>query len=357
MSVQSDLDPSHSNSGTEDVGWLLDRVEALSRGPNGYQEAWNNNDDPVGELFKGDFVTWVAFYATKLAVYSPTHFCNKSMLKRKFDALIKSDTENQEKIARQLRVAIKDPLLQKLRQWQARLGMPGTQTNHSNEERLSNTGVADNHADDNAQAPVPIARSTTPGLQLHHNPETISINRATVEEHALYGASLHETSHLCPSYLAGAVRRVPHPVHHNLSAGIGMAYPNGAVGAKFGYSMGIEIRANKIDHIASNLFGAHFEIDDDGTRYLCLPGGTTVLPNPSITLSGCRMDAILPTFGLEIYKAVIAGPMYQDDAQQVLEHTRAVKMVVSHRSAEYATIILSLGLMQGTFIADRLYNM
>ncbi|KAK1975588.1 hypothetical protein LZ30DRAFT_605288 [Colletotrichum cereale] len=119
--------------------------------------------------------------------------------------------------------------------------------------------------------------------------------------------------------------------------------------------MAIEIRANKIDHIASELFGAHLETNAE-TRCLCLPGGTTVLPNPSITLSGCRMDAIPLMFGPEIYEAVIAGPMYQDDAHQFLQHTAAVTMLVSQQSAEHAILFLSLGLMEGTFIANRLYT-
>lgn len=226
-------------------------------------------------------------------------------------------------------------------------------------QRLSNSGITTNNAedtedaDDTEEAPDAVA-DTAPVLQLHHEPESTATNQTTVEAHTLYGASLLETSRLCPSYLAGAIRRVPHAVHHTLSAGIVMTYPNEAIAGRIGYQMALEVRPNKIDHIASELFKAHFETDG-GLRYLCLPGGTNVQPNPSITLRGCRMDAILPMFGPEINDALMASPMYQDDARQVLPHTTAVTMVISSQSTEHAVIFLSLGLMEGTFIANRLY--
>ncbi|KAK1975587.1 hypothetical protein LZ30DRAFT_345626 [Colletotrichum cereale] len=135
---QADIEPSHSDSGTEDVDWLLNRVEVSTRGPNGFQEAWKNNDDPAGEAFKVDFVTWIAYYATKQAVQGSSTFTNKALLKRRFDALITSDPENQQKIARQLKIAIKDPLHSKLLQWQhIRLHMPATQTDHADKNSQS----------------------------------------------------------------------------------------------------------------------------------------------------------------------------------------------------------------------------
>ena len=69
---------------------------------------------------------------------------------------------------------------------------------------------------------------------------------------------------------------------------------------------------------------------------------------------GCRHDIIPSIFGLETYNAVIASPAYRLEAKEGHETTECISMVISQASNEVAVIFLSLGLREGTLIADKL---
>ncbi len=119
--------------------------------------------------------------------------------------------------------------------------------------------------------------------------------------------------------------------------------------------MALMVTNNKVQRIAKELFGAELEINA-GLRYVCLSAETKVLPNPLFTLQGCRLDVISPMFGDETACAIMASLLYQEDIKQGHEHTDCVSMVISHQAVDGATLYVSLGLMEGNEIRDKLYG-
>ena len=119
--------------------------------------------------------------------------------------------------------------------------------------------------------------------------------------------------------------------------------------------MSIEVTENKVEHLADKLFGVHLETNA-GLRYLYLPRGAKVLPNPNFTLRGCQHDTISPFFGPETYRAITANPYYQDEVKQGYDYTDCVSMLISQRASEGATFLLSLAPMEGTVIKNKLYE-
>lgn len=119
--------------------------------------------------------------------------------------------------------------------------------------------------------------------------------------------------------------------------------------------MTIDIMDNKVEHLASVLFGVHLETNA-GLRYVYLPGGAKILPNPNFTIRGCLPDQIRSTFGSEIHHGIVANPDYQDEVKQGYSRTDCVSMLISQEASNGATFLLSLAPMEGTEIKNRLYD-
>lgn len=169
-------------------------------------------------------------------------------------------------------------------------------------------------------------------------------------------ASLAEAIHLFPPYLSGAVKRIPDTVNENaLVAAIAMTFPAAQATKRFGCHMTLDITENKVEHIARELFHAHLETTE-GLRYVCLPGGAKVLPNPHFTLRGCRHEIILPIFGPETSGAIMASPVYREEFRQGRNCTDCVSMVISHGAHDGGSIIVTLGLREGALLKDKLYH-
>lgn len=119
--------------------------------------------------------------------------------------------------------------------------------------------------------------------------------------------------------------------------------------------MALDITSKKVEHMAKELFGVHLETTA-GLRYLLLPDGAKVLPNPKLTIRGCRMDLIAFRFGTETYNALTANPAYQDEVMEMRDRTDCVSMVISQGASDGATLLLSLAPMEGTTIRNILYE-
>ena len=208
----------------------------------------------------------------------------------------------------------------------------------------SGAGVSHSPLNDSAPEPELVPRSLNTSEYFSHG------------THVLVNASLEDTSRLFPPYLAGAVRRVPDTSSEDsLAASIAMIFPDYPSTDKFGCQMTLEITANKVEHIGREMFQAHIETTA-GLRYVCLPGGAKIVPNPQVTIQGCRHDVILHNFGTETFHAISANPAYKDEIKQGRDHTDCVSMVVPHAAHEGALILLSLAPREGTLIRDRLYK-
>lgn len=182
-----------------------------------------------------------------------------------------------------------------------------------------------------------------------------SLDYVAEDKHVLVNASLAAAIGLFPSYLASAIRRIPDPRNENAwVAAISMTFPSPPFIDRFGCQIALEVTENKVQHIAKELFDAHLETTA-GLRYFRLPSGAKILPNPKSTLRGCRYDSISPMFGLEISGAIIAGPVHQDDIKKGNDSADCVSMVISHQANDGAVIYVSLGLLEGTQIKEKLF--
>jgi len=138
-----------------------------------------------------------------------------------------------------------------------------------------------------------------------------------------------------------------------MAAAISMTFPN----AWFkGCQMSLEIKANKIEHLASVLFpNVHLETTA-GLRYVCLTGISRVLPNPNLTLRGCPHKIIRSVFGADTADGLAASPEFQEEVRQGHDYTDCVSMVVSQRAEDGAFLFISLGVREGVYIRGKLYG-
>jgi hypothetical protein len=183
----------------------------------------------------------------------------------------------------------------------------------------------------------------------HHNPDSFAET-----EQILVNASLAETTKLYPPYLSSAVRRIRDPANPNeFVAAISMKFADSQMNIKTDCEMALEIAANKVEHMAMELFNAHLETIE-GLRYIYLPGGAKVWPNPNLTLQGCKRDVVSSMFGSETSNAIMVTHAYQMEVKQGLDRTDCISMEISQGADTAGLVFLRLGLGEGSLIAKRL---
>ena len=140
---------------------------------------------------------------------------------------------------------------------------------------------------------------------------------------------LQRPQRFSPPTSQGGIKRGPEAGNKTLLvARISMIFPLAPVAyQKPRVVMTIEIMDNKVEHLASVLFGVHLETNA-GRIYVYLPGGTKILPNPKFTIRGCQPDQICSTFGSEIHQGIVANPDYQDEVKQGYSRTDCVSMLI-----------------------------
>lgn len=407
-------EPEHPDTAGPDE-WLISRIRDIQRSPkaNEIKEAYlNDHEDTVGLVFKeAGVVPWMTYHCAKVYSKSSARSTAHTALRENLKRLQNSSKQHQQETAQRVLQHLPLYLQKRIESWhkaamtktttgqsagralradrshsavlQATDGdddMPSTPnsataddviTKHQRKRRRESStplpcccvltcGAPDTDVNDE---PTPENTDRRPSV---HHPTLVEAqdvantletsNKITDNSHVLYDALLSETSRLCPVYLAGAIRRI-HSISRDgtLRASVSMTFPNEITGLRVGCQMCIEIEPNKIDHIASELFEAHFETDGS-LRYLCLPGGSKVFGNPSTFLRGCRLGSIMPMFGAQLTNAISASPMCLDDYKRGHHHTDAVSMVVFCEAQKPATLMLSLDLKHGTDIANKIYK-
>ncbi|KJZ69061.1 hypothetical protein HIM_11544 [Hirsutella minnesotensis 3608] len=317
---------------SNDVAWLLDRVSSLERAPKGLLEAWQSAQQAEPNSTTRIFLdqnkfAWLAYHLSKVASDQTTHFTGQKSLRQKISDLegkpLAARVSVALKVANELGYDVKD----KIERW-------WTTTN-----RLR-AGKRRRVPSEDRRSPSP-ARSCRSSSAVPRDPllahSSFDAAQYVAEyEHVLVNASLAGSIQLFPPSLSDAIRRVSHPRKDDvLVASISMSFPN--VRSNFGCQMVLDIVENKIDNLARDLFDARLETTA-GLRYLCLPEGAKILPNPNVTLRGSRHDVIPAILGTEITSAIAASPAYQDDLRQLRARTDCVWMVISHKANDKAEL-------------------
>lgn len=365
------------NSQPELVTLLLNQIKDYEgeRGPKNLSQSWQKThqaeEDSTARLFleEGKFPAWFAYFLAKNGAENSGHFTGKADCRRLIAGLEKVSAENRKLLAKRVASNIPPQVKERIQHLENRVVKTlqnDSMTQQSNKRRR--TTDSSSYPDTSVGLSTPTATSSGAAAynspldhstqeQVLANPSFDSSDYFAEDKHVLVNASLVETTDLLPSYLSAAIKRNPDPSTMNrFVAAVALTFPNAPVTDKFGCQMTLEVTENKVEYIARELFGVHLETTA-GLRYVYLPGGAKVLPNPTITLRGCRYDTPESIFGPETYNAITASPAFQDDIKRSRDRTDSVSMLISHEAREGAVIFASLGPREGTLIKNKLYKL
>jgi len=119
--------------------------------------------------------------------------------------------------------------------------------------------------------------------------------------------------------------------------------------------MSLDVRERNVEQLAMALFSVQVE-SVGHARYVILPGGVRLTPNPEVTLKGVLDEAIIHVFGSEIHGAITACRMRKKELEEGSPVTECVSMILTGSPDEGAIINLSLGLKGGAQIRKKLYT-
>lgn len=120
--ICSDDNHHQVDDSSNDVQWLLDRVNIFERSPKGLLEAWQlaqqSRPNSTTRIFfyQGKFA-WLAYHLSKAAADQPTHFTGQSHLRRKISDLEKNSSAYRTSIAEKLEAELGSDVRDKIKRW------------------------------------------------------------------------------------------------------------------------------------------------------------------------------------------------------------------------------------------------
>ncbi|KAK4107116.1 hypothetical protein N656DRAFT_683942, partial [Canariomyces notabilis] len=285
-------------------------------------------------LDAGGFAAWFAHFLTKRAAKGATHFDGQAACNQMLETIDKIPLEARKLLAREVAAAIPSDTIAKF---------------HQVFEKVSKPNQINTVTVPQKRAPATLSTDAiTSGASMLAEQSSSRFN--------LGNPPVLRVSALFPTFLAGAIRRYsPNGGGSAWTAAITMSFPDiSSFGNKIGSMMSLEITSNKVERLASMLFGAGIESTDEN-RYLIQATGLRVIPCPDLVLRGCRRDVISEVFGHDVETAIKASPGYREEAEQGNPLTECVTMTVSHRAKDGAVINLSLDQKEGVRVRMKLY--
>lgn len=186
----------------------------------------------------------------------------------------------------------------------------------------------------------------------------ISLNNLSVtprqEHEVLENASLQGIADVFDEYMCGAIRRdtVRSGGTTSLKAAVTMVFPYpGLVDCL----MSLAIHQNEVECLAMALFNVRVESVGE-VRHAVLNERVRLTPNPEITLKGVLDEAIIRVFGPEIHRAITASRMRKKELEEGNYVTECVSMILTSSSGEGAIINLSLDMIGGARIQNKIYT-
>ncbi|KAK5043474.1 hypothetical protein LTR84_011968 [Exophiala bonariae] len=342
------------------------QLKENERLPNGYLQSWQDvqkaAQDSTARLFldAGGFNAWLAYILVKQNAEKQSHFRGKAAFSTLINELEATPAEYRKALAGAVASSTETRVRDRMQNVYEKLIKESQNDILQQNKRRRTTDCEGSLPTTSGDMPSPPAASSSAVyLSIDRSPQGqrlvyLSSDMFTGTEQEVVNGSLAEIGKFFPPYLSKAIRRIQDPSNENaFVATISMTFPDARVTTMIECQMALEITANKVEHMAKELFNAHLETTE-GLRYICLPGGARVVPNPKFTLRGCRHDIISSMFGLETYAAVMASPPYQVEAKLGHDTTECISMVISQGANDVAIVFLSLGLREGTLIADKL---
>lgn len=230
---------------------------------------------------------------------------------------------------------------------------------YSNPHAVSDEGIQnlDSAGDSISENRDFVDESTRPEIALSSFPPSDTVRgqqTAFSHRNVIVNAPLEGVSKVFPEYWCRAIRRVREG--ESWKAAITMEFPKFAL---VDCVMMLEVNANEVEYLVKSLFGIAME-SVGGVRHLLMGQGvrlTSNTSNPEITLKGVPDQRVIEEFGSDVYSALEAGAMYEQELHvRKIPVTECVSMIFTSKSDEGAFINLCLDLKGGLGIRDKLYS-
>ncbi|KUI64466.1 hypothetical protein VM1G_00658 [Cytospora mali] len=349
-----------------DVELLLEAIKGRQKLPRAFATALQLITEAGKETTERIFFdyggpsAWAAYKLTKRSADCTGHVSGKGKRQRLITRLEGSTVESRQRLARELAVAIApservriERILKSIKR--ARRRADGRD---SSVESLQSTGYQVD-AVDNQTASIPPTPNRPSAPPSYCQPRPSNNREAALapaeifssNQHVLADASVSACMQLFPTYLAGAIRRNLKMDNTFVAAAVAIALP---YRQWTGCMMRLEVISSKVNHIAWELFGAQLEVDK-GYRYIYLPGGSRVAPDPRLVLKGCRFSPLRQFFGTQVAEAILATRLCQRDIQEGRDQTSCISMTLTSDLDGSAEIYILLRLKEGALLRDKLY--
>ncbi|KAH8674388.1 hypothetical protein BGZ60DRAFT_513784 [Tricladium varicosporioides] len=190
----------------------------------------------------------------------------------------------------------------------------------------------------------PNSPTTIPGIPLND-----PVQQHKVLEHAsLQGIADVFNKYIC-DVIKGEIFHINGTTY--LKAAITMTFPQWAI---LDCVMSLVIHESKVEDLAKALFNVQV-VSERNVRYLILPGGVRVTPNPDLTLKGVPDQAIIHVFGLEVYAAVAASSLREQELVEGVKLAQGVSMILPKNSSDKGVVNLTLGIKGAVQIRNKIY--
>ncbi|KAL2275987.1 hypothetical protein FJTKL_01395 [Diaporthe vaccinii] len=332
---------------------LVEIIEGRQKFPRALSiallEVEEASHETTGRIFYdcGGPTTWASYFQTKWAIDNTVNLVARSKRLRMISWLEEQPIEVQQAFARHLASALEHE-----RERIERILETGTYHASRRRQRQSNVescATASDHTDTPDTPTLASPKLASPSItsrtqasefqpsaawtpfrgDFSPGPQAMDLRNMaqyfSEPGQALTHAVISECTRIFPPYLARAIRRYPLPENPDIiAAAVSITLPRAGWTACL---MRIEVVGSKIDHIAHELFDAHLEVED-GCRYIVMPGGAMVGPNPRLVLVGCRLDRLHHFFGARVADAIRSTPTCQMDIKEGSEQTSCVSMSI-----------------------------
>lgn len=356
----------------EDVKLLVESINTRQKIPRVLPRALRAireaREETTARIFFdcGGPAPWAAYFLTKLAGKKTGHVPKRGQRQRLVLRLEQQPIEARRALARQVKIAL-EPDRARIELLLETAALHATR-NRQLEPHENSSSAADNDADI-PDAPIPVSPIQARGLRpaaaspslacegpqapqamdLRNMAQYFSSEPGNVLVHAV----IFKCTQLFPPYFAGAIRRYPLPDNADVfAAAVSITLPRHG---ETGCLMRVEIIGSKVDHIAQELFGVHFEAEE-GCRYIYLPGGSKADPYPRLVLRDCRLDHLHHFFGARVADAIRTTPTCQMDIKEGRDHTSCVSMVVPSAVEETGNIYVLLCQNDAALLRESLYS-
>lgn len=121
--------------------------------------------------------------------------------------------------------------------------------------------------------------------------------------------------------------------------------------------MAFDISESKLPYLAHRWFNTSVECDWRGARHLCIENERVkIIPVPTLFLEGIRKQMAQAEFGPEVFEAIEATSIFQNEMKMGLPTTSTVMLKIANLPDTKAQVLITLDEVKGTQIKKKLWN-